>query len=207
MRPILTVTTPAEDRTLITEAEARQAINVSAGQDDKVLALRQGVSAAIVTHCAVWSAGAVPATLRYEVFSQQIRLDYPVEQIRLVRRPVASIESVIEDGVTLQTSDYELDASTGLLRRLCNDYPAWWSASKIVVAYSAGWAAVPDNLRTAAMKLATALWSEAGRASNLKREEIPDLIMREYWVGPSDDPLLNREIEDLLAEYKNPVMA
>lgn len=210
MRPLLTVTTAASDLMLLTDAEARQAIGEagSAADATKVLQLRKAVSAAITSRCNVWASGAVPVTLRLETLSQQNRLECPVEQIRLVRRPVIEVVSVTEDSATIAATDYELDPSTGLLRRLCNDFPSWWfSCNKIVIAYRAGWASVPDNLRAAAMKFATIVWSEAGRDSGLKSIEIPDVITKEYWVGPSDDPLFSREIEELLADYINPLQA
>lgn len=207
MRPILTVTTPATDLLLLTEAEARQAAGVASGKDDEILQLRKAVSAAITSRCNVWASGAVPPTLRLETLSQQTRLDCAVEQIRLVRRPVIEIISVTEDATAVVSTDYELDAGTGLLRRLCSDYPSWWAASKIVVAYRAGWASVPENLRAAAMRFATVVWSEAGRDSGLKSITIPDVISKEYWVGPVDDPLFSREIEELLGDYVNPAWA
>lgn len=208
MRPILTVTTAASDLMLLTEAEARQAIpNGAAAPDTQVLQLRKSVSAAITSRCNVWASGATAPTLRLETLSQQNRLYCPVEQIRLVRRPVIEIVAVTEDAVAVDSINYELDAATGLLRRLCSDYPSWWCASKIVIAYRAGWATVPENLRSAAMKLATVVWTEATRDSGLKSIEIPDVITKEYWVGPSDDPLFSREIEELLADYINPLQA
>jgi len=207
LRPLLTVTTEATDLLLLTEAEVRQAIGVASGQDANVLRLRKAVSAALTSRCNVWASGAVPATLRLETLSQQNRLEYPVEQIRLVRRPVIEVVSVTEDSVAVDAADYELDPGTGLLRRLCSDMPSWWASCKVVMAYRAGWATVPDNLRAAAMKFATVVWTEAGRDSGLKSIEIPDVITKEYWVGPSDDPLFSREIEELLADYINPLQA
>ncbi len=213
MRPILTVTTEATDLMLLTDAEARQAIpNGAAADAAKVTQLRKTVSAAITSRCNVWESGAVPATLRLEVLSQQNRLTHPVEQIRLVRRPVVEVLSVTEGGVALTATDYELDPSTGMLRRLWNDYPAQWlywshASFKVVVAYRGGWASVPDNLRAAAMKFATIVWTAAGRDSGLKSIEIPNVIRKEFWVGPADDPLFSREIEELLADYINPLQA
>ncbi len=209
MRPILTVTTEATDLMLLTDAEARQAIpNGAAADAAKVLQLRKAVSAAITSRCNVWASGAVPATLRLETLSQQNRLEYPVEQIRLLRRPVIEVVTVTEDDVTVDATGFELDPSTGLLRRLCNDFPSWWFACrKVVIAYRAGWASVPDNMRAAAMKFATIVWTEAGRDSGLKSIEIPNVITKEFWVGPADDPLFSREVEELLADYINPLQA
>ena len=57
------------------------------------------------------------------------------------------------------------------------------------------------------MKLAAVLWSEGVKVDpGLKRESIPGLIDREWWVSPGDDPLMSREIEELLRDYVNPAI-
>jgi hypothetical protein len=87
------------------------------------------------------------------------------------------------------------------LYRLVDDNRVLWCASKVVIVYVAGWAAVPPDLKAAAKKLVTALWSESTRDPNLKRErsEFGEL---EYWVPPTTDPLLSAEIQDLLRPYR-----
>ena len=45
--------------------------------------------------------------------------------------------------VTLLAADYMVDPESGLATKLCNDYPSWWSARKIVVVYAAGFATEP----------------------------------------------------------------
>lgn len=209
MRPLLTVTTAATDLLLLTDAEARQATGIESGNDAKILSLRKSISAAITSRCNVWASGATPPTLRLETLSQQNRLECPVEEIRLVRRPVIEVTSVTEDSVAVASTDYELDAATGLLRRLCSDYPSFWFAcSKVVVTYRAGWATVPENLKAAAMRFANAVWAQASRGDpDLRSITIPDVITKEYWAGPADDPLMSRDMEELLADYINPAMA
>ena len=205
MRPILSVISAAADTSLLTLAEIRAATGVPSGQDAALEALERRVAAAITSRCNVVAGGARAPTLRLETLSCQYRLDCPVERLLLRRRPVTGIASIVECGVTLTAADYEVDASTGSVSRLCGDYPAWWMPGKIVVEFDAGWGIVPENLRSAAMKLAAVMWSEAARVDpGLKRENIPGLIDREWWVGPSDDPLMSREIEELLADYINP---
>lgn len=207
MQSLLTLTTAAEDRSLLTLDELRQATGVATGSDTKLLTLGRAVAGAIVSHCNVRAIAAAPATLRSEVVSETFRPAAPVDGLILARRPVTAIASVTEDGVALTATDYELDAGAGILYRLSDDFRSWWSASKIVIAYTAGWSTVPDNLRNAAMKLAAVFWSEGVKADpSLKRERIDGVIEREWWVGPSDDPALPREVEDLLADYINPVV-
>jgi hypothetical protein len=208
VQSILTITTPADSLLLLTDAELRRATGVASGNDTEHTALNKAVAAAVTSRCRVRASGATPATLRMETITEVFRLQCPIEELILARRPIVGITSIVEDLVTLTAdTDYEIsNAAAGFVQRLCDDYPAWWSASKITVVYQAGWSTVPENLKSAASKLATGMWSEAGRDSGLKSITIPDVITKEYWVGPSDDPLFTREIEELLADYINPAM-
>lgn len=207
MNSILSVTAAADDPLLLTEAEARAATGIASGQNDKILLVRKFATAAITSRCYLRAAGATAPTLRLETFSEQFRLECPAESLILSRRPLIEIVSAVEDGVTLAATDYEMNPSTGMLMRLCSDYPAWWMPCKITIAYRAGWATVPDNLRNAAMKLCTLLSAEAARDPNLKSIEIPGVVRKDYWVSPNDDPLISAEIQDLLGDYVNPAMA
>lgn len=202
----LSVTTAANDLALLTDAELRQATGIESGQDAEHAALGRAVSAAITSRCNVRSAGATAATLRLETLTQTFRLDCPEEKLILWRRPAISITSVVEDDVTVDAADYEIEDSI-FLRRLCSDYPSWWSASKIVVVYTAGWETVPANLRSAAMKLAKVLWSENVPGDpNVKSIVVPGVYEIERWVPQGDDPLMSKEIDELLRDYINPAM-
>jgi len=155
---MLTIATPALDLILLTLAEARAAVGVTdSSQDAQLEILRKRVSAAITAACRVASAGATPPTLRLEVVSDTYRLKSRHEALILSRRPVVTVSSVVEDGTTLAATDYEVDASAGLLKRLSGDEYTCWSCGKIVVAYSAGWETVPEDLKEAASKLARVL--------------------------------------------------
>lgn len=201
---MLTVTTPAADRGLLSLAELRAATGVTgSGQDADLRTLGQRVAAAITRFCRVPAAGATTPTLRAETLSETFRLSGPVDEIVLARRPVVSIVSVTLAGETLDPTAYESDAGAGLLYRLCGDARTCWPCGKIVVVYEAGFAVVPDDLRLAASKLATALWHEAGRDPNLRSESIPGVLDRQFWVSPASDPLVSQEVQDLLAPHIN----
>lgn len=198
---MLTVTTAATDLTLLTVAELRAAVGVADGkQDAKLSTLGFRTAAAIASACKVASDGAVPRTLRLETLSETFRLKSSHTEIVLSRRPGISITSVTEDETALTADDYELEKGSGILRRLDgSDNPSCWAAAKIVVVYTAGWATVPDDLKLAATKLAAAFWSEGQKIDPaLKRESIVGVIEQEWWVGPSDDPLIPQEVMDLL---------
>lgn len=201
---MLTVTTPASDRSLLSLAELRAATGVTGpGQDAELRTLGQRVAAAITRFCRVPAAGAVPPTLRAETLSETFRLTRPEEAIILARRPVIAVSSVTVSGEALGPAAYELEAAAGLLYRLCGDARTCWPCGKIVAAYEAGWAKVPDDMKLAASKLATALWHEAGRDPNLRSESIPGVLDRQFWVSPASDPLVSQEVQDLLAPYIN----
>ncbi|MFU0504014.1 hypothetical protein ACLKMW_05450 [Pseudaminobacter sp. NGMCC 1.201702] len=160
------------------------------------------LSASIAKQCGVASDGVWPATLLAETCSEVFRPSRGANSLVLARRPVSEIISVDENGAALSASDYEVSRGSGVLTRISADRPVSWPSGKITVVYKAGYDTAPGDLKLAASKLATALYSETARDPNLKRIDIPDVEEREYWVAPSDDPLLSAEISDLLAPYR-----
>ncbi len=201
---MLTVTTPATDRALLTPAELRSALPGVEVQDQALTALNGRIEATICKACNVARAGAVPPTLRLESVVDTYRLKSQQNVLILSRRPTVTIVSVVEDGAALAAEDYEVDAGAGMLYRLSGDARVCWPACKIVVTYSAGWETVPDDLKEAAAKMARVLWSEGAKADpNLKRESIPGVIDREWWVSQNDDKAMPQEVLDLLAPYMN----
>lgn len=203
MYSTLTVTTPASDLSLLTVEELRAAVGVTdASQDEVLTMLGLRLSASIAKQCGVASDGVHPATLLSETCSEVFRAARHHQDLILARRPISAVSSVDENGAILDAADYEIRRGSGILTRLSGDRFSCFPGGKVTVVYVAGFAAVPDDLKLAASKLATALYSETARDPNLKRIDIPDVEEREYWVGPSDDPLLSAEISDLLAPYR-----
>lgn len=201
---MLTVTSPAADPNLLSDVEMRAAVGVTgSGSDAALLILNGRVSRAIAAHCRVASAGIAVPTLRQETLTETFRTGMSREKLVLSRRPIVSVTSIVEDGETLTGSDYEIDASSGTLTRLEDDEPACWSWSKIVVVYVAGWATVPDDIKLAASKLASEIYTVGTRDPNLKKVEVVGVDSREYWVAPSSDPLVSQEVDALLAPYMN----
>ena len=204
---MLTVTTAATDRTLLTLAEIRSATGTTATSDTAALTtLNARVAAAIARACNVAADGVTPPTLRLETLTEVFRLDQSSKSLVLARRPVVSITSAVEGGTTLATTEYETEKGAGLFYRLSDDTRSLWAAAKITVVYTAGWSTVPDDLKTAAAKFARILWTEDGpdaRDPGLKREEIAGATTLEYWVPPASDPLMSQEIAELLGPYTN----
>lgn len=205
MNSILTVTTPAADPTLLTLAELQAAVGDAGVSDAALTALGQRVAAVIARTCSVPAAGATPPTLRLETLSETIEVGTASATLVLARRPVTEIVTVTEDGTALESGAWRLDAAAGLLRRRSADGPTLWPCdSDIEVAYAAGWATVPDDLKLAAAKLAAVFWSEGERGDpSLRSVEIPGVISKTFWVGPSDDPAIPAEVLDLLWPYSH----
>nr|WMC97943.1 hypothetical protein RAR13_04300 [Aminobacter aminovorans] len=203
MNSIFSVTTPAADTSLLTIAELRAAAGVSdSSQDAALTTLGARVSASIARACGVASDGVNPPTLLRETCSEIYRPTARRDKIVLSRRPVTSISSITEGDEALTSDAYELSKPSGILTRLSSDYPTCWPCGKIIVVYIAGFATVPDDLKLAASKLTTALYAETARDPSLKRERVDGVGEFEYWVAPSDDPLLSAEISDLIAPYR-----
>ena len=203
MYSTFTVTTPASELSLLTVEELRAAVGVNdSSQDAALTALGLRLSASIAKQCGVASDGVHPATLLSETCSEVFRPTRHRQDLILARRPVGEITSVSENGTVLDAADYEIRRGSGILTRLSGDSLSCFPCGKIAVVYEAGFETAPDDLKLAASKLASALYSETARDPNLKRIDIPDVEEREYWVGPSDDPLLSAEISDLLAPYR-----
>ncbi len=202
---ILTVTSPATSRSLLTAAELRQAIGISDNSKDAVLAaLGEQASAAIARACGVAGAGAASPTLRQETLSETFLVSGKTDKLLLSRRPVSSIASIECDGESISETEFEVDGSAGLVFRLSESRRCNWESGRIQIIYVAGFETVPHDLRLAASRLVASLWSEGERVdSNLKRENIPGVIEREWWVSPSTDPLISSDLMDLLSPYKN----
>lgn len=194
------VTTPATELSLLTIAELRAAAGVSdSSQDTKLFGIGRGASTALARRCAIIDDGVNPPTLLQETCTEIFRWT-GCGPLRLARRPVTSITSVTIDGNVSDAADYEVVGGRNLYA-LSSDEITDWAAGKITVVYVCGYEPAPSDLKLAASKLVTALNAEAARDPSLKREDVPGLMEREYWVAPSDDPFLSKEIDDLIAPY------
>jgi len=199
---LFAVTAVNSDRALLTDAELIAAIGGVQIAGDALTALSGRVTASIVRACRVAAAGTVPPTLRREAVSDTYRLKSEQVALVLSRRFAVLVASIVVNGDALVATDYEIDTSAGVLRRLCGEREVCWPCGKIVVSYEAGFETVPDDLKLAAVKLAGVLYSEGKKVDpGLKRERIDGLIEREWWVGPASDPAIPAEVMDLLRPY------
>ena len=113
-------------------------------------------------------------------------------RLLLSRRPVVSIASVVEDGITLATSQYEVDPISGLLLRLDdNDQPGFWaSPAKTVVTYTAGFVlpgndgrTLPDDVEAAAIEAVRTAGTAAPATRWSRARATPGVYEVTYWVA------------------------
>lgn len=196
MRSNFNVTAPASELSLLTISELRDATGVADGsQDATLMRLGRRASAAIARHCCIVGDGVHPPTLLQETCEETFSSPRDC-LLRLARRPVTDIVSITVGGNPLDPSSYELNKATGNVSA-----ESGWGSGKLAVSYVAGFATAPDDLKEAASRLVAAFRSETGQEAGLKRVEIPDVITKDYWVAPKDDPLMAAGISDLLAPY------
>lgn len=122
--------------------------------------------------------------------------------------PVASITTVVEDGVTLTAADYEFEAETGFLWRLRSDERTCWAAAKVVVTFVAGYQLLdqlPHDVERAVIVMVKQNYFAKARDPLVSEIEIEGVSRRKYWVGsvPGDDNgALPAEVEALLNPYR-----
>jgi hypothetical protein len=197
---VLSVTTAAADLTLLSIAEMRAAANLTDGSRDTELRTIAAYTAAVITKaCRVSTDGAAPPTLRLESLSDTYRLKSSQNCLILSRVPVVELTTVTENDVELDpATDYEVEASSGLLYRLSGDARICWPCGVIVVEYDAGWETVPDDLKYAAIKFIKAGLQQDDRDPLLKRKVTQGVSEYEWWVDPTKESVIPGEVMDIL---------
>lgn len=213
MRSIVTVTVPADDDALTTLDRVKLELGITNRLSDKVLQAKideasDDIEAALGFHVAQET---VVETFWHEQY------DSTPEKLVLGRTPVASIASVVIDGMTVDPSAYRVDPKTGELFALCNGYPSCWVFCQgVVVSYDGGYVmpsegddcTLPPGIQGACIALVSSFWAARGRDPTLRSEEIPDLISATYWVGAvGEDGELPPDIVTKLAPFRRPVVA
>lgn len=98
-------------------------------------------------------------------------VDDGIWQVWTRRYPVVAISSVTEAGSVVASTGYALALDFGLVKRL-GDLTSWAiGRSGVVIAYTAGFSAVPGDLKHAAALIAVHAFNTAPR-SGLKSEKI-----------------------------------
>ncbi len=205
---MFTVSVAAPDRNLLTLAEIKSALGVTATDRDAELeAFGLQISDLIAQECGVPGDGVAPPTLRRETLIETIRLDRPINALILARRFVADIVSLAADGAILAAADYETDRAAGMVARLFTSRVVAWSCATLAVTYSAGFETVPSNLKLAAVTVAREQWSAGERDPLVRKETVDGVGSTEYWVNAStgsgsDASALSGAARAMLAPYR-----
>lgn len=174
----LTVVTPADSQDLTTLETVKRDLGIT--DEDEVRDVRltdyiQQASGACADYCGrTFGEETVSETFRWRRRPRVSNLRWPL--LRLERRPIVSVTSVVEDDVTLDpATDYEIDARRGWLRRLNADREAFWCGEKTVVVYVAGYAvldSLPFGVERACIELIKSYWFSADQDPSLSRQHI-----------------------------------
>ncbi len=180
MSSILTTITPATV-TALTDVPSVQAELGLTGQTEAGYLRGQiaQASAAISSWCG--------RAFAQETVREVWRPDRCVESLSLARFPVTNIASVVEDGTTLASSDYEVDPDSGLLYRLISDERTAWRARKITVQYTGGYIlpeqanrTLPHDVQRACILMVSAAYLAKGRDPMLRSESAQDVGQVSY---------------------------
>lgn len=212
---ITTVTVAAGSYDLTDLATAKSELGVTGMADDDFLtrAIAQA-SRVIATYCN----RVFPVETLSEIY--YIRRDaFPrrprghSDPLQLTRWPVTTFTSAIEaldDGTTstlVAGTDFRLNTDRGQLFRLNadGDLAPRWEPMTLTVVYAAGYAAIPDDLVDAALRLVTARYRAKSRDPMLKSMTSPSVGTETYWVTPpGQSNALGAEIIDLIDQYRVP---
>ncbi len=201
------VDTPASSRALLTAQELRVAVGLAdsdTSQDTRLGVLGLRVSDAIARHCKVAEDGVNPPTLLSELCSETIWLDGPRDSLVLTRRFVTSVAAVAENSVVLGVGAYEVNKPAGILWRIASERRICWTGVKVVLQYSAGFAAPPSDIKQAAELYLRQLSSMTTRDPLVKRERVDNVSETEFWVGSidaSNGSALPSDVAALLTPY------
>lgn len=205
---VLTVSSAAADRKLLTLTEAKEALGItSSSQDAAITSLILRVSDLISRECRVAGDGITPTTLRQETLVETLRPKATADQLLLSRRFLGTITSVVENDETLTSSDYVKNAGAGFLTRLDeDDDETYWPVGKIVVTYQAGFATVPEDLKLAAIAAVREQYAVSYRDPMLRAEEVEGVGRFEYQSSLSTSTVssaLSPQVCDMLAPYRS----
>ncbi len=204
MQSLLTVTSQADSYDLTTLETAKLELGISPSdstQDEKIVLLIHQVSSAISTLCdRVFAQEEVREVFRLNSgsvgrFRSWARHEESIEGLILRRRPISSITTLTEDEVVVDSSEYECDLGTGILYRLTDsDFRMTWLANKITVDYVSGFvllSGLPFDIEKACLIWLKSLYANMQRRDlNVKVEDVPDLMRREYF----DRGMINKSV-------------
>lgn len=197
MDSIVTVTTAATTRALTTRDAVKADLAITTTDLDQWITQKiASYSAAVEGFC--------DRIFASQTYQETFRLDsagsrsWSVNELPLKHYPVSSITSVNEDDDDddLAATEYEVDATSGLLYRLSDDGTLRlpWTARKMIVTYVAGYVLpptadydLPSDISEAVLVAIKAKYHSRGRDPALRSQDIPGVISQSFWVGAAGD--------------------
>lgn len=222
--PTLVVTTPATTRNLTTVAAVNLDLGLTTGTHDAWIAsVLPRVSARVETYCErVFARETVTETWRDIRGQAQTDTRPAIERLggtkrpslRLSRTPTSGTPTITltdgEDTEVLETDEYSLDASTGVLLRL-NDsgHSIYWPSSRIDVAYTGGYLLpdqesrdLPEDLEGAVIDMVKLRFYARLRDPSLKSETVDLMGSQTFWMPGSGDTDIPETIRAVLDGYR-----
>jgi hypothetical protein len=125
---------------------------------------------------------------------------------------VVQLLAVGEPQTLVYGTDFTIDANRGWLIRLnpWTGVAQKWEAEPVTVQYQAGYAAIPNDLNEAALRMVTARFRARGRDPVLMARDQPGQIGTErYWVGAAKGQIgsIPPEVVGIIDFYRVPVTA
>ena len=171
---------------IVTLAEARQHLNITSSTQDVELQAFIDRASDMVEH----------ASGNYYRTSTQVEtFDGGTSAVVLSRLPVASLTSIVADGVALSSSSYSLNMSTGLLRYKYGTFPGDYD--DLVVTYVTG-STVDALAKQATLEVLRHLWQTQRGAMGSRAQMAGD------GYDPSASYSLPRRAQELLSLIAKP---
>ena len=197
---------------LTTLAALKDDLNITTGADDAYLQrLIARASSTVLSYLGIAATSDGLRSIGQQNLIETFRLSRYEPELVLARTPVTIVASVKEDDELLDPETYEFHGAEAVLRRLCNDHPADWSACKVEVTYTAGWIlpgqtgtgpALPADIEGAVLSLIKAARASRTRDPLVKAEVIPGVLERQWWIGAVGDAgLITPEVAATLDPY------
>jgi hypothetical protein len=211
----LSVTTAADDISLLTAEELRDAAGVADdSQDSKLAIVGRQIAAMICAECCVAiGSGSGEATLRQETLTETYR-NVCARELILSRRHNIEMVGVNIDESSVDLSSVVVNPESALIERVVNGSVMNWHGREIVVVYKAGFNEVPEHLKSVAADALRWRLSMTSRDPLVKSQNIEvvgvDSVRTDLWVGglPGQDAGaggLPGYIAAQLARYRNGV--
>ena len=213
--PLFEVVTPAANaaaRRLTTVTKVQAALRL--GNVDSTLI--ESIIDAVSGECVRFANLARSASGTVPTFGQEVlratwlgtEMDRGSVLILPWRTPIATVDSVVEDGTTVAlNTDFRL-VGGGMLERMTDDAPVSWSPGKIVVSWTTGWslpAEVPAELEGQVIEQVKMKYLATDRDPALRSENTPDIWSGSYAVAGGDsigESGLLKSLEAALSPFK-----